>query len=253
MTFLGTGTSQGIPIIGCTCQVCTSADPRDQRLRCSMLLRSENTHIVIDTGPDFRSQMLQAKNTKLDAILMTHEHNDHIAGLDDVRPYNFMQWKDMPVYAQERVCDMLRLRYPYIFAEEKYPGAPMIELHPIDRNDQIQIGDFEITPVELLHGQLPILGFRIKNFAYLTDMKTIPLAEVDKLAGLETLVVNALHHKEHHSHLNLEQALEFVEQIKPKQTWLVHMSHHMGLHAEVNQQLPAGVALAYDGLEISIS
>ncbi|MBR9920795.1 MAG: MBL fold metallo-hydrolase [Bacteroidetes bacterium] len=252
MTFLGTGTSQGIPVIGCKCKVCQSEDTRDNRLRCALLIRTPKTHIAIDTGPDFRIQMLRAKNERLDAVLMTHEHNDHIAGLDDVRPYNFMQWSDMPVYAQDRVCNMLRTRFPYIFEAEKYPGAPMVELHSIDKTNQLEIGDLEVIPVEILHGKLPILGFRIRNMAYLTDMKTIPDLEMAKLKDLDTLIVNALHHQEHHSHLNLKQALAFAEKAGARQTWFIHMSHNMGLHAEIDAQLPDGINLAYDGLEIAL-
>ena len=252
LQFLGTGTSQGVPVIGCDCEVCKSSDPKDSRLRCSVLIRQGQSTIVIDTSPDFRQQMLRAGNRQLDAVLITHEHNDHIAGLDDIRPYNFMQWKDMPVYAMPRVCEALQSRYPYIFTAERYPGAPMVSLLPIQSDQPIHVGDLRIQPVELQHGGLPILGFRIGRIAYLTDMKTIRASEVDKLKDLDVLIVNALHHREHHSHLNLEQALEFVRQIGPDKAYLTHIAHSMGLHRQVEADLPEGVHLAYDGLSIEL-
>lgn len=249
--FLGTGTSQGIPVIGCDCPVCNSDDPRDQRLRCSILLKQGNTSIVIDTGPDFRQQMIRAQVHKLDGVVFTHEHNDHIIGLDDVRPFNFRQGCNMPVFAHQRVCDELKQRFAYVFATNPYPGVPQITLHPITKETAFQFGDIHLQPIEYFHGKLPVLGFRIGDFAYLTDMKTIEPGEMAKLEGVKHLAISALHHNPHHAHMNLKDCLEFILKIKPQQAYLIHMSHYMGLHAEVDPKLPQGVRMAYDGLEIS--
>ncbi|MEN0005950.1 MAG: MBL fold metallo-hydrolase [Bacteroidota bacterium] len=226
---------------------------RDKRLRTSILFQSDTTAIAVDSGPDFRQQMLRANIQHLDAILMTHEHNDHIIGLDDVRPFNFMNRTDMPVYATARVSTALQERFAYIFAAQRYPGAPMVKLEEIHAQQSLQIGDFTIQPIEVLHGRLPVLGYRVGDFAYITDMKTISDAEFEKLQGVATLVVNALHHSMHHSHLNLEEALAFVERLQPKQAYLTHISHRMGLHAMVQPKLPPNVQLAYDGLEIFVN
>jgi phosphoribosyl 1,2-cyclic phosphate phosphodiesterase len=252
VTILGTGTSQGIPVIGCSCRVCRSADPRDQRLRVAALLSWDDQHVVIDTGPDFRQQMLRAGPEHLDAVLLTHEHNDHIIGLDDVRPYNFKQGKNMPVYGLPRVVAEVRQRFAYVFAAQRYPGAPLIELHEIAPGEALLIGERPFTPLSVMHGQLPILGFRTGTFAYLTDVKTLPATTLALLQGVRTLVLSALHHRPHHSHLNLAEALELIGIIRPERTFLTHLSHHMGLHAEVEADLPPGVYLAYDGLEIEI-
>lgn len=253
VTFLGTGTSQGVPVIGCDCAVCRSADPRDQRLRTALLIAAGPTRVAIDCGPDFRQQMLRSGTKRLDGVVLTHEHNDHIIGIDDVRPFNFRQRTDMPIYATPHVIAELHRRFAYIFAENPYPGAPMLQLHAIDKDTSFSIGSLDFQPIEVWHGRMPVLGFRVGNFTYITDMKTIQPEERAKLQGTETLVINALHHKPHHSHLNLEEALEFISEIGPRQAFLTHISHRMGCHEEVNRTLlPPGVKLAYDGLEIVV-
>ena len=252
LTFLGTGTSQGVPVIGCTCHVCRSNDPRDKRLRTAALLTLGTRSVVIDAGPDFRQEMLRAGAPDVQAILLTHEHNDHVGGLDDVRPYNFMQHRDMPIYCVERVAADLRRRYAYAFAENPYPGAPGYRLQTISRDEVFEVAGFSFQPVEVLHGGLPVLGFRTGSLAYLTDVRTIAPAELQKIRGCRTLVINALHHTEHYSHLSLQQALELIGEIEPEQAYLIHMSHRMGLHAEVEAQLPPGVQLAYDGLVVDV-
>jgi len=250
-TFLGTGTSQGIPIIACPCEVCHSTNEKDKRLRVSGLLKIGEKTIVIDCGPDFRQQMLRAKVTNVDAILITHEHNDHIIGLDDVRPLNFLHKKDMPVYADERVQKELKERFSYIFAENKYPGAPMVALKTITASERFLVAeDIDVLPIEVLHGKLPILGFRVKDFAYLTDVKTITDIEIEKLEGLDVLVLSALHHNEHHSHSTLTQAVELAQRISAKRTYFIHFSHHLGLHNVIEKTLPDTMFLAYDGLEV---
>ncbi|MCC6461931.1 MAG: MBL fold metallo-hydrolase [Saprospiraceae bacterium] len=249
LTLLGTGTSQGIPVIGCNCAVCQSADPKDNRLRTSALLSNGDTNILIDAGPDLRQQMLRARVQHLDAILLTHEHNDHVIGIDDIRPFNFKSGHPMSVYAQARVADDVRKRFEYIFGEP-IPGLPRIELHHIDQQSTLHIKGLPIQPIGIWHGRLPILGFRFGELTYLTDMKTVSAEERLKIEGTRYLVVNALHHRPHPTHMNLEETLAFVEQIRPEHTWLTHMSHDMGLAREVTQQLPEAVSLGYDGLEI---
>lgn len=251
-TFLGTGTSQGVPVIGCKCEVCQSDNPKDKRLRVSGLLETGEEIIVFDCGPDFRQQMLREQVEDIDAILITHEHNDHIIGLDDVRPLNFLHKKDMPIYALERVQIELKERFAYVFAENKYPGAPMVRLERIDAENKFWVGKTEVTPIEVMHGKLPILGFRIKGFAYLTDVKEIAEAEIEKLQNLNTVVLSALHHREHHSHSTLAQAISLAQKIKAKQTYFIHFSHQIGLHAEIEKTLPEGMLMAYDGLSIDV-
>jgi phosphoribosyl 1,2-cyclic phosphate phosphodiesterase len=248
--FLGTGTSQGIPVIACECRVCKSLDFRDKRLRTSVQIEVDGLSIVIDTGPDFRQQMLAAHITQLDAVLFTHEHKDHTAGLDDVRAYNFKDDSDMPVYAMERVANNIKKAFDYIFAEHKYPGIPRVVLHLIE-NAPFYINKTQIVPIEVMHYKLPVFGFRIKDFTYITDAKTIAEREIQKIKGSKILVVNALRKEEHISHFNLEQALDFIRQIKPQKAFLTHLSHNMGLHKEVSAELPDNVYIAYDGLEIN--
>ena len=249
---MGTGTSQGVPIIGCDCAVCHSTDPRDKRLRPSVLVDAGGKNIVIDAGPDFRYQMLRAGVQNVDAILLTHEHNDHVIGLDDVRPFNFKSWRDMPVYGSKRVLEEVRQRFAYIFADNKYPGAPMIALHEINKDEVFEVEGLQIKPVEVMHGKMSVLGFRFGDFTYITDAKTISDEEKEKVKNSKVLVLNALHHSPHHAHLNLRQALEWVEELKPERAFFIHMSHHIGFHEAVNRQLPPNVALAHDGLVIEI-
>ncbi len=239
-----------MPVIGCDCAICRSDDPRDSRLRTSVLVQTEGKNIVIDCGPDFRQQMLRANVHSIDAILLTHEHNDHVIGLDDVRPFNFRQRRDMPIYATARVQDELRARFAYAFEENPYPGAPRFHLFQITKEKPFDIGGVTIIPIEVMHGHLPVLGFRIGDFTYLTDVKTICEEELEKIEGSEVLVTSALHHAAHYSHANLEEALALIARIQPKQAYLIHISHSMGLYKDVLKTLPPGVALAYDGLEI---
>jgi len=249
--FLGTGTSQGVPVIACTCKVCLSANKKDKRLRTSALLSFDRKHIVIDAGPDFRQQMLRAQIEDIEAVLITHEHNDHIIGLDDVRPFNFKHEKNIPIYSNQRVLTELEDRFPYIFHKEPYPGAPRLDLNLINKDETFHVSDIPIQPVEVMHGKLSVLGFRIHDFCYITDAKTITTSEKKKLKNLDVLILNALHHEEHHSHLNLSGALALINEVKPHRAYLTHISHRMGLHNEIQKQLPDNVFLAYDGLEIS--
>ncbi len=251
ITFLGTGTSQGIPVIACECEVCRSLDYRDKRLRTALHIDTGKTSLIIDVGPDFRQQVLRERINRLDAILITHEHKDHTAGLDEVRSFNFKQKKDMPVYGRLSVLNQLRSEYQYIFGNHDYPGLPRIQLHEID-NRPFQINELTITPIEVMHYKLPVYGYRINNFAYITDAKTIPDKEKEKLRGLDVLVLNALQRKPHISHLTLDEALALSAELKPGFTWLTHLSHSMGLSRDVAPLLPDNVALAYDGLQLTL-
>ena len=252
ITFLGTGTSQGIPVIGSDHPVSFSSDPKDKRLRSSILIEYKDFNFVIDCGPDFRQQMLRTKCRKLDAIIFTHEHADHTTGIDDVRPYFFRQGK-IPIYLHERVLNSLHNRFAYIFdPKQKYPGAPDFEVNLITKENDFQILGLNITPIEAVHYKLPVLGFRLGKFAYLTDVKTISDKEMLKLNGLDTLVINALRYESHPSHLNIEEALEIIDQVKPKQTFFTHISHNMGFHEEVCRSLPKSVSLAFDGLVLEV-
>lgn len=252
VTILGSGTSQGIPVIGCKCLVCLSQNPKDKRLRTSILVSDQDKNIVIDTGPDFRQQMLRAKVSNVDAILLTHQHNDHIIGIDDVRPINFRYEKDMPIYATEAVQANLKKRFEYVFDENPYPGAPRLELYTISKETAFHVEGMPIIPIETMHGAMPVLGFRFGNFTYITDAKTFTDKELDKIRGTKVLIISALHHKEHHSHLNLQQALDLIKELQPTQAYLTHMSHRMGLADEIEKLLPTGVNFAFDGLEIDI-
>jgi phosphoribosyl 1,2-cyclic phosphate phosphodiesterase len=251
LTFLGTGTSQGVPLIACMCDICRSEDPRDKRLRSSLLVETGNRTIIIDTGPDFRQQMLRQGSKTLDAILYTHEHRDHIAGLDDIRAYNFLMRRPMDVYAEERVIRSLQNEFPYIFAERKYPGIPQVNVHTIDTSP-FRVNGIGITPVRALHYRLPVLGYRIENAAYITDANHIPDNELQKLDGLDILIICALRKKEHISHFNLEQAMEVIERVKPGRAYLTHIGHQLGRHAAVEEELPDNVYLAYDELVLSV-
>ena len=251
ITFLGTGTSQGIPIIGSNHPVCLSHDSRDKRLRVSVLIEYREFVFVIDCGPDFRQQMLNNYVNRLDAIIFTHEHSDHTVGLDDIRPFFFRQG-DIPIYAHKRVIQSLRKRFDYIFASEsKYPGAPSVKENIIE-NRPFQLKDLWVVPVNAMHNRLQVFGYRMENFAYLTDVKTIEEEEAAKLEGVEVLVVNALRKTPHHSHFNLEEALDFIEKVKPKRAYLTHISHLLGFHEEVEKELPENVFLAYDNLKITV-
>lgn len=247
ITILGTGTSCGVPQIGCQCRVCTSADSRDNRLRCSSLIEVGGKNILIDCGPDFRQQMLSVKFRRLDAVFITHEHYDHVGGLDDLRPYSI--FGDVDVYAEKFCADHLMERIPYCFTpkEKRYPGVPAIQLNEIKPHVPVDVDGISVMPIRVMHGKLSIVGFRIDNFAYITDMKTMPDTEWEYLRGVEYLVVNALRHKEHPSHQTVDDAIAFSRRLGAKETWLVHMSHDVGLHAEVQSLLPEHVHLAYDG------
>ncbi|MEZ4857838.1 MAG: MBL fold metallo-hydrolase [Flavobacteriaceae bacterium] len=250
VTFLGTGTSQGIPVIGSSHPVCLSNDFKDKRLRVSVLIQWGEFQYVIDCGPDFRQQMLRENVQYLNGILLTHEHNDHVAGIDDIRPFNFKQG-DLAFYAEKRVFEALKQRFPYVFETlNKYPGAPTIKEVEIQKEQPFVIGGKTIIPVEAMHADLPVLGFRIDDFAYMTDVKTISETEKQKLKGLKVLVINALREKSHESHLNLEEALKLMKELQPQKTYFTHISHLMGFHEEVEKKLPKNVYLAYDTLKI---
>ena len=249
ITFLGTGTSQGVPVISCNCEVCTSVDSRDKRLRTSIMVSANNVNIVIDTGPDFRQQMLQNEVQDIEAVLFTHEHKDHVAGLDDIRPFNFIHKKAIGVYAEKRVQEALKREYAYIFAEEQYPGIPQINMNLIE-NKPLKIAGVDVIPVRAYHYKLPVFGYKIGDMCYLTDVKTVPADEMNKLYGLKVLVINALRHEPHISHMNLEEALELIDLLKPEKAYLTHLSHRFGKHNEEQTRLPKNVFIAYDGLQV---
>ena len=251
VTFLGTGTSQGIPVIGSKHPVCLSSNPKDKRLRVSVLVEWNEYNILIDCGPDFRAQMLANNVSKVDTILFTHEHNDHTAGLDDIRPFFFRQG-DIPVFAHPRVIKSLEKRFEYIMDNKnKYPGAPSVQINEIE-NTSFLFKKHPIIPINAMHNRLQVFGFRLKDFAYLTDVKSIEPEESEKLKGLKVLVINALRHEPHHSHFSLEDALHFISQIAPERSYLTHISHHLGFHDEIQKTLPKNVFLAYDNLKITI-
>jgi len=251
VTFLGTGTSQGVPVIACDCEVCRSLDYRDKRTRTSIHIEVEGKSIVFDTGPDFREQMLRERINHLDAVIYTHEHKDHTAGLDDVRSYNFKQEMDMPLYGRKQVLDQIQREFSYIFAVNKYPGIPKVKLHEIE-NKPFKVEGIEIEPVNVMHYKLPVFGYRIKDFTYITDVNHIPDEEKDKIRGSKVLVLSALQKTSHLSHFNLEQAIATVEELEIPQAYFIHMGHRMGLHRDIEEELPEGMELAYDGLQIEI-
>jgi phosphoribosyl 1,2-cyclic phosphate phosphodiesterase len=251
--FLGTGTSQGIPVIGSNHPVCKSNDAKDKRLRVSVWVHDIDFSIIIDCGPDFRQQMLTSHCDRVDAILFTHEHSDHTAGLDDIRPFNFKQEQNIPIYAHQRVLKNLEKRFDYIFeTENKYPGAPSVDVFEVVNNQSFEINNHMIIPINAMHGNLQVFGYRIGDFAYLTDVKTIEDIEIQKLKGLKVLVINALREKDHHSHFTLKQALDFITLVQPEKAYLTHISYSLGFHNEVQMKLPENVFLAYDNLEITI-
>jgi phosphoribosyl 1,2-cyclic phosphate phosphodiesterase len=251
ITFLGTGTSQGVPMIACGCAVCTSADPRDKRLRSSILIEENGKNVVIDTGPDFRYQMLRAQVKHLEAVVFTHEHKDHIAGLDDIRAFNYFQNSAVDVYADLRVQTALKREFYYIFSEYQYPGIPQINLRTIGHKPFTAAG-IPFIPIEVLHYKLPVLGFRIHDFTYITDAKTISEAEIEKIKGSKILVVNALQKEKHISHFTFNEAIAFAEKIGAEVTYFTHISHRLGKYKAVSAELPANIRLAYDGLQLDI-
>lgn len=252
ITFLGTGTSQGIPVVGCDCIVCISKDHRDYRLRSGVLIEINETNILIDTGPDLRYQMLKNKVKRVDAILYTHEHNDHVIGLDDIRPFNFAQKIDMPLYAMPRVADELEDRFGYVFSENQYPGLPRAILHRIENSESFKISGHLVTPIQVMHGNLPILGYRFGDFSFITDASYINSENIERLKGTKTLAVNALQKKNHHSHFTLDEALDLIAQVKPDIAYVTHISHRMGKTIEWEKDLPINVFPAYDGLQFFV-
>jgi phosphoribosyl 1,2-cyclic phosphate phosphodiesterase len=251
ITFLGTGTSQGVPVIGCKCKVCTSNNPADNRLRTSAHILCEEKSIVIDTGPDFRQQMLREKISALDAVLFTHHHKDHVAGMDDIRSFNFLLKKAIPVFANKATKDQLINEFSYVFEPNGYGGAPRILLNQIS-NNPFYFEDILIRPVEVYHDKLLVYGYQIGGFTYITDANHIPEEEYEKIYGSKILVINALHRQAHPSHFTLDEALEQIQKINPGQAYLTHISHNMGLHEEVSRNLPDNVHLAFDGLKLNL-
>ncbi len=252
VTFLGTGTSQGVPLIACQCEVCSSNDPRDKRLRSSIMLEDEHTLIVIDSGPDFRQQLLREKVRKLDGLVFTHEHKDHIAGMDDIRAFNYILKKEVDIYATPEVQKAIEREFHYAFEEIKYPGIPRFNLHTI-HNKSFKVGTITLQPILVKHYMLDVFGFRVGDFTYITDAKTISKEEIEKIKGTRILVLNALRREEHISHFTLNEALEMIDVIKPEKAYLTHISHQLGKHEIVNAELPDGVECAYDGLVLRVT
>ena len=252
ITILGTGTSQGVPVIACNCEVCISTNSKDNRLRSSVMIEVDDLNIVIDTGPDFRQQMLRERVEKVDSILFTHHHKDHVAGMDDIRAFNYKWKRDMPIYCNQVTSDALKLEFPYIFSGFNYPGIPKVAINII-KNKPFNIQKTIIQPIEVLHYKLPVLGFRIRNFVYLTDVSEISKKEKEKMKGADLIILDALRKQDHISHFSLEQALTLLEELNPKQALLTHISHYMGLHDNVNKELPNYVNLAYDGQIVTLN
>lgn len=250
ITFLGTGTSTGIPLIGCDCEVCTSKDPKDNRLRTSVFIETDDLKLVIDTGPDFRQQLLREGIDDIDAVLYTHPHKDHVSGLDDIRPINYLKQKVIDVYANQITLDRLKLEYQYIF-DNNYPGVPQIKTHLI-QEPKISINTLEIEVIEAMHGKMPVLGYKLGEFVYLTDVNYISEEEISRIKGAKILVVNAIHHKKHYSHFNLEEALDFINKVEPDSAYLIHLSHKMGKHSEIEAKLPPNVYVSFDGLKLEL-
>ncbi len=251
VTILGTGTSQGVPVVGCECRVCKSKDPRDIRLRTAAMIRYKDTCIVIDAGPDFRQQMLNAQVKKLDAVVITHNHKDHTGGLDDVRAFNWIQKKPMDIYARDTVLESVQKEFSYAFDDNKYPGVPDIQLHKID-GVPFAIGDIPLVPISALHHQMPVYGFRTGDFSYLTDANFIEDKELDKMKGSKVIVLNALRKEKHISHFSLDEAIDILQYLKPEKGYITHISHQMGLRSEIEKNMPAGLSLAHDGLRLLI-
>ncbi len=252
ITFLGTGTSQGVPMIACDCEVCKSTDSRDKRLRSSILVETDEVSLVIDTGPDFRYQMLRAEVKKLDAVIYTHEHKDHVAGLDDIRGFNFWMKRPMEIFATERVQSALKREFHYAFSDEKYPGVPKLNLNTIV-NKSFEVLGLTLIPIALTHYKMPVFGYRIGNFAYITDANIIAPEELKKLEGVEVMVINALRKTSHVSHFSLPEALEIIKTINPKKAYLTHFSHQMGRYEDLIKELPENVLPAHDGLILEIN
>jgi phosphoribosyl 1,2-cyclic phosphate phosphodiesterase len=251
ITFLGTGTSQGVPVIGCTCTTCTSSDVKDKRLRSSVLISIDNRNILIDAGPDFRQQMLTNQVSHLDAILITHEHNDHVIGMDDIRPFNFRQRVDMPIFSLQRVIDEIRMKFSYIFDSKPYPGVPRVVCNTIFPAETFELfSTIKVDAIDILHGTLSILGYRIKNFGYITDASHISDQSLHSLLGLDVLVLNALQYRKHYSHFNYDEAVQMAQKIGAKKTYFTHMSHEMGLNDEMLTKFPENILPAYDGLTL---
>jgi len=251
-TFLGTGTSGGIPVVGCHCEVCRSTDSHDKRLRTSLMIRSDTTCVIIDSGPDFRYQMLREKVDCVDAIVFTHEHRDHIAGLDDIRSLNWIQKKPIPLYASIQVQTAIKTSFPYIFSKTDYPGLPKINFHTINSHEAFTIGDICLQPILVMHHKLPVLGFRIGDFTYITDANYISAEEKEKIKNSRVLVLNALRRKPHISHFTLNEALKMIKELNPDLAYLTHLSHQLEVHKKVEKELPSGVHLAFDGLNVTI-
>ncbi|MEQ9403669.1 MAG: MBL fold metallo-hydrolase [Cyclobacteriaceae bacterium] len=251
VTFLGTGTSQGVPVIACKCEVCKSIDYRDKRLRSSVIIQVEDLSIVVDTGPDFRQQMLRERVDRVDAVLFTHAHKDHTAGMDDIRSFNFLQKEEIPIYGQAETLDQIKDEFAYVFSASKYPGIPQIGLNVIE-NKPFNVQNLKVMPIEVMHHKMIVFGFRIGDFTYITDANHIHVREKEKIKGSKILVLNALQRTHHISHFTLDEAIELIQELNPEKAYLTHISHKLGLHAEVSRELPENIHLAHDGLILKI-